>query len=315
MGLARWIVSRENPLTSRVIVNRLWAQFFGTGLVKTIEDFGLQSEAPSHPELLDWLAVEFMESGWDVQHIVRLITSSRAYQRGSVATRLQLEQDPENRMLARGPRRRLQAEFIRDNALAISGLLSRRVGGPSVFPYQPSGLWEELAGGASQGPYRASSGADLYRRSLYTFRKRTVPHPTMATFDAPGFDVCTVKRSTTNTPLQSLALLNDTTYVEAARALGERMMKHGGPRTGVPARLVYGFRLATGRSPSARERARLEGMFARFLAEFRSGASNAAELLEIGERAPDADLPKDELAAYATVGQLLLNLDETITVE
>ncbi|MEM6797988.1 MAG: DUF1549 domain-containing protein, partial [Planctomycetota bacterium] len=186
LGLAEWLVARDNPLTARVVVNRLWAQFFGVGLVKTVEDFGLQGEPPSHPELLDWLAVEFIESGWDLQHMIRVIATSEAYRRSSIATAEQVALDPKNRMLARGPRRRLQAEFIRDNALAISGLLNRKVGGPSVFPYQPDGLWAELAGGASQGPYTLSKGGDLYRRSLYTFRKRTVPHPTMSTFDAPG---------------------------------------------------------------------------------------------------------------------------------
>lgn len=314
LDLARWIVSPDNPLTARVFVNRLWAQFFGVGLVKTEENFGIQGSPPSHPDLLDWLAREFVESGWDVQHVVRLIVTSETYQQDSAAPPRQFAEDPENRLLARGPRRRLEAEFLRDNALAASGLLRPRVGGPSVFPYQPVGLWEELAGGAGQGAYEQSEGDDLYRRSLYTYRKRTVPHPTMASFDAPSFEICTVYRSQTNTPLQSLALLNDETYVEAANHLGLRMQREGGDT--VAGRLIYGFRLVTARTPNQRELSLLARAFQSSREEFAQAPEAARLLLKAGASpAEPGEASAEELAAYAAVASVLLNLDETITLE
>ena len=220
LALAQWLASPANPLTARVAVNRLWQQHFGTGLVKTTENFGLQSEPPSHPALLDWLAAEFIRTGWDVKAMHRLIVTSATYRQASKAPAALIQRDPENRLLARGPRFRLPAELVRDNALAIAGLLSSKVGGPSVKPYQPDGLWEELAGGAGEAPYVQDKGDKLYRRSLYVYRKRTVPHPAMATFDAPSREICQVKRARTNTPLQALELLNDITYVEAAQPPG-----------------------------------------------------------------------------------------------
>ncbi|WP_197526322.1 DUF1553 domain-containing protein [Botrimarina colliarenosi] len=313
LALAEWIVSRDNPLTARVIVNRMWGRFFGIGIVKSEENFGVQSDTPTHPDLLDWLAVEFMDSGWDLQHVIRLILTSETYRQASAAAPEAYANDPENRLLARGPRRRLPAEFVRDNALAVSNLLSPRIGGPSVFPYQPEGLWEELAGGASQGAYPASVGEDLYRRSLYTYRKRTVPHPTMATFDAPSFEICTVKRSTTNTPLQALALLNDVTYVEAARKLGERMLREGGDAD--TSRLHFGFRLATSRAPSAEEIQLLTTALDKYRQRAEADPAAATQRLAIGAAPTETSLPPTELAAYMSLGSLLLNLDETITVE
>src|SRR5207237_2564082 len=219
--------------------------------VKTAEDFGVRGELPSHPELLDWLATDLIRTGWDVKALQRLLVTSATYRQDSRATPELLQRDPDNRLLARGPRFRLPAEAVRDNALAIGGLLVEKVGGPSVKPYQPAGLAEQLAGGAGEGPYVQEKGAGLYRRSLYVYRKRTVPHPILTTFDAPSREVCQVKRPRTNTPLQALALLNDTTYVEAARHLAQLMLTEGG-RTPED-RLTFAFRRATARSPSSTE--------------------------------------------------------------
>jgi hypothetical protein len=310
LGLARWLTSPDNPLTARVIVNRLWQRFFGLGLVKSSDNFGIQSEPPSHPELLDWLATELVQSGWDLQHIQRLIASSYVYQQESEASPELFKRDPDNRLLARGPRQRLPAEQIRDNALAVSGLLVPKVGGPSVMPYQPEGLWEELAGGAFE-VYTQGHGDDLYRRSLYVYRKRTVPHPTMATFDAPSWEICQVKRPTTNTPLQALALMNDVTYVEAARKFAERMLTEGG---GSPeARLTFAFRLATSRKPSAAELDRLHKSLEKYLARYRQSPAMAEELVAHGEAPRNKALDVTELAAHTAIASVLLNLDEAMS--
>ena len=226
LALARWLVSPANPLTARVAVNRDWQMFFGTGLVKTVDDFGAQGEPASHPELLDWLALAFVDSGWDMKRMLRLIATSAAYRRSSKRTSEGLEHDPENRLLAHAPRLRLPAEMIRDQALRLAGLLVERTGGPSVKPYQPAGLWNELA----DADYVQDHGASLYRRSLYTFWKRTVPPPAMVAFDAPARETCTVRESRTNTPLQALDVLNDVTFVEAARGFAEQIM-HGPDRS------------------------------------------------------------------------------------
>jgi hypothetical protein len=310
LGLARWITSRENQLTARVIVNRIWQRYFGLGLVKNSDNLGIQSEPPSHPELLDWLAVELMESNWDLQHIQRLIISSNTYQQRSEAHPEVYRRDPENRLLARGPRHRLSAEAVRDNALAVSGLLAPKIGGPSVMPYQPEGLWEELAGGAFE-VYTQGHGDDLYRRSLYVYRKRTVPHPSMATFDAPSWEICQVKRATTNTPLQALALLNDVVYIEAARKFAERMMKEGG--TTADARLTFAFRLATGRRPTERELGLLRRSLERKIAGFRQSPAAADALLSHGEARRDMSLDAGELAAHTAIASVLLNMDESVS--
>jgi hypothetical protein len=296
-----------------VAVNRLWEQHFGTGLVKTAENFGVQGEPPSHPDLLDWLACEFIRSGWDVKAMHRLIVTSATYRQSSRASASLVQHDPENRLLARGPRFRLPAELVRDNALEISGLLSPVVGGPSVKPYQPAGLWEELAGGAGEGPYVQSKGADLYRRSLYVYRKRTVPHPVMATFDAPSREVCQVKRARTNTPLQALELLNDVTYVEAARGLAQLMLTNGGVSPGD--RLSYAFRRATARPPLTAELQVLLRGLERYRASFASHPELATQWLKHGEQAAANGLDPIELAAYTATASVILNLDETITRE
>ncbi len=317
LGLARWLVDPANPLTARVAVNRLWQKFFGEGLVQTSENFGTQGTPPTHPELLDWLAAEFVAGGWDLKAVQKRIVMSATYRQSSdtrmVNGKNLVAIDPHNRLLARGPRFRLQAEIIRDNALAISGLLNPRLGGPSRKPYQPAGLWEELAGGASQGPYVQDQGAELYRRSLYTNRKRTVPHPTLTTFDAPSFEMCWVKRARTNTPLQSLALLNDVTYVEAARHLATRMLNEAGP--GPAERIALAFRLATARHPRPSELATLQSGYRRYLALLQADEEAADTLLSHGESPVDAAADKAEHAAYASVAAVILNLDETITKE
>ncbi len=311
LGLARWMIAPSNPLVARVVANRSWQHFFGQGLVKNSDNLGRQSDPPSHPQLLDWLATELIRSGWDLKALQKVIVMSATYQRTSDATAPQYQADPANRWLARGPRFRMPAELIRDQALAISGLLSTRIGGPSVKPYQPAGLWSELAGGASQGPYVQDHGSDLYRRSLYTYRKRTVPHATMTTFDAPSFEICQVKRSRTNTPLQSLALLNDTTYVEAARMLARRMLSEVPDNP--PERLAYGFRLATARPPDPSEIATLQAALDRYLAIYHADPTAAEQLLAHGESPVGDPFERADWAAYTTVASLLLNLDETVT--
>jgi hypothetical protein len=308
LGLARWLVDRSNPLTARVTVNRFWQMYFGTGLVKTVEDFGAQGEWPVNPGLLDWLATEFMDSGWDIKHIQKTIVMSATYRQSSQVTPDLLQKDPENRLLARGPRFRLSAEMIRDQALAVSGLLVEKIGGPSVKPYQPPGLWQELGGGRG---YQEEKGDGLYRRSLYTYWKRTIAPPTMVNFDSPNRETCTVRQNRTDTPLQALDLMNDVTYVEAARKLAERLLLQGGttPRD----RIGYGYRLVLGRPPEARELELLLGALQRFQASFAPDASRSAEYLKAGASERNAGLDPAELAAYTAVSSLLLNLDETVT--
>jgi len=326
LGLARWLVDSSNPLTARVAVNRYWQMFFGTGLVKTAEDFGIQGELPSHPELLDWLAVEFAspsaaptgsgaKTPWDVKAFLKLIVTSATYRQSSVATKELRERDAENRLLARGPRHRLQAEFIRDQALAVSGLLNREIGGKSVAPYQPPGLWEELMSRADGKNWTAQTyvqdhGKDLYRRTMYTFWKRTCPPPTLATFDAPDRETCTVRRARTNTPLQALVLMNDPTYVEASRKLAERMMTEAKTTDD---RIALAFRLATARKPTERETVVLRQVFEVELAEYRKDGKKALKLLSIGEAKREEKLDPAELAAWTIVASAILNLDETVT--
>ncbi len=316
LGLARWLIEPQHPLTARVAVNRFWKNFMGTGIVKTVSDFGAQGEWPSHPELLDWLAVEFRESGWDVKHLARLIVTSAAYRQSAQVTPEMKERDPYNRLYARGPRFRLSAEEIRDAALAVSGLLNPKIGGPSASPYQPEGLWQELSSRKDSGNWTAqvfvqSHGADLYRRSLYTFWKRTCPPPQMQTFDAPDRETCTVSRERTNTPLQALVLLNDPTYVEAARLLAERMMTQGG--TTPAERIRYAFRLATARPPTERETAVLTELFQKQKTRYAASREEALKLLGNGEAKRNAALDPAELAAWTNVASTILNLDETVT--
>lgn len=310
LGLARWLVSPENPLTARVAVNGYWTMLFGTGLVKTAEDFGVQGEWPSHPDLLDWLAVEFVATGWDVKATLRTIVTSATYRQSSKASPGLLERDPENRLLARGPRFRLPAEMIRDQALLAGGLLVEKVGGASVRPYQPDGLWRELA---EIKEYEQSRGPDLYRRSLYTFWKRTVAPPFLANFDEASRDRCVVSPSRTNTPLQALNLLNDVTFVEAARGLAQRVLL--AEDLTAPDRLALAFRTATCRPPTVREQGILAANLHDHLDHYRSDPAAAKALVEQGDSPRDPSLDPSELAAYTAVCSLILNLDETLTKE
>ncbi len=313
LGLARWLVDPNHPLTARVTINRLWQQLFGVGLVKTPEDFGSQGQWPSHPELLDWLASEFIASGWNVQHMLRLMVGSYTYQQSSQVAPELWERDPANVLLARGPRFRMDAEVVRDAALYASGLLVEQMGGRSVKPYQPEGVWEAVGFvGSNTSVFKRDAGSALYRRSLYTFWKRTAPPPGLAAFDAPSRETCTVRRARTNTPLQSLVLMNDEQYVEASRHLAQRMLAGGGEAAD---RLRLGFRLVAARLPSGDELEVLLRVLAAQQTEFQSDRAAAERLLSVGEspRPPEADVA--ELAAYTMVANLLLNLDEAITKE
>lgn len=313
LGLARWLVDPANPLPARVTVSRFWQSLFGTGLVRTAEDFGTQGEPPAHPELLDWLATEFSGNGWNVKETLRLIVHSSTYRQSSRLTRLLRERDPDNRLLARGPRFRLQAEFLRDQALAASGLLVRKLGGAPVQPYHPPGLYEQVVSGSSSNTYVIGKGDDLYRRTMYSYWKRSVPNPAMLLFDVPFRETCTVRRPRTNTPLQALNLLNDPTYVEAARALAQRMLREGGKTDA--ARVTYGFRLVLVRAPHAAELEILNAAHQRALHEFEADPAGAAGLLKVGESAADAKLEPAQLAALTVVATTILNLDEAVMKE
>lgn len=312
LGFAQWLVAEENPLSARVTVNRYWQRYFGVGLVKTSEDFGSQGEQPSHPKLLDWLAVEFQRSGWDVKHMQRLIVMSATYRQSSKAAPADYAADPENRLLARGPRFRLDAEAVRDNALAASGLLVEKIGGPSVKPYQPLGIWKAVGYTSSNtANFKQDHGDALYRRSLYTFWKRTAPPPTLQMLDAPTRETCTARRSRTNTPLAALALMNDVQFFETARGLAERAVTEAGPET--KDRAVYAFRLATARSPSDMEVDVLVRQYEGQLAAYRRDAEAAKKVLAVGESPVPEGLDSAELAAWTLVANVILNLDETMT--
>ncbi|MBX3441287.1 MAG: DUF1553 domain-containing protein [Planctomyces sp.] len=309
LGFAKWLVDERNPLTARVAVNRLWTQFFGRGLVATSQDFGSQGETPPHPELLDWLARDFMDSGWDVQRLIRLIALSSTYRQSSTPSDPSLyARDPANRLLARGPRHRLSAEELRDSALSVSGLMKPRLGGPSVFPYQPAGLWEES--GTNQ-TYRQSQGDDLYRRSLYTFWRRTSPPPTMITFDAPSREYCVVERERTATPLQALTLLNDPQFVEAARAMAENLLQATEADDGK--RLAAAFRTLTSRAPSDAERQVLSDLLRTQRSWFEVHPEAAADYVAVGESPRSGNVDAREHAAWTAVLQALMNYDECVT--
>ena len=310
LGLAEWLLDPEHPLTARVAVNRYWQHYFGRGLVATSDDFGSQGQAPSHPELLDWLAVEFIESGWDIKHIQRLIVESATYRQASVRTSAATEADPDNTWLSYFPSQRLGAEAIRDRALSVSGLLVQDVGGPSVYPYQPAGLWIEqndLSGYSLV--YPVQTGLHLYRRSLYTFWKRTLPPPTMSLFDAPSREVSSVRRSQSNTPLQALALINDVQAIEAARVLAARVMR---AESTVSNRLTMAFRLVTSRRPTADELSTLSTLYEEAVAAYRLDPIRAQTLVHVGDRRPDLSLEAAEHAAWTEVSRVLLNLGESI---
>ena len=312
LGLAKWLVAPNHPLTSRVIINRYWQQFFGTGIVKTAEDFGAQGTWPTHPELLDWLATEFIQSGWDVKRMHKLMLMSGTYRQSAKVSPAVLSRDPENVLLARGPRFRFDAEVIRDSILFSSGLLVERSGGKSVKPYQPEGIWEAVAFvGSNTREFKPDAGESLYRRSLYTFWKRTAPPPSMSTFDAPSRENCTVRRPRTNTPLQALALMNDKQYIDAARKLAERMLREGGETP--DAKLIYGFRWMTARPPSARELEVLKKTLEKQLAQFQADKPAAEQFLAYGDTPREMNMEPSEYAAWTMLANLLINLDETIT--
>ena len=306
LDLARWLVDGEHPLTARVFVNRIWEQFFGTGIVKSSENLGRQSDWPSHPALLDWLAVDFVESNWDVKRLLKLMVMSRTYRQSAVVDEEGLRRDPENRLLSRGPRIRLQAEMLRDQALFLSDLLVERLGGPSWWVYQPAGLWLEVE---KRGTFAQDHGEKLYRRSLYSRIRRTVAPPSMLLFDMPSREVCAVKRNLTNTPLQALALMNEVTYVEAAKKLAERMMTKGGTPT---ERIAWGFRCATARVADGEELGILVEGYERRVERYRRDRKAAEDLLGQGESKVPGYLPKPEMAALTTVANVILNLDEVI---
>jgi cytochrome c553 len=309
LGLARWLTDPKHPLTSRVAVNRLWEMMFGTGLVETSEDFGIQGSQPTHPELLDWLATELVRGGWSQRHILRLIAVSATYRQSSAVSPELHDLDPRNKLLARSPRYRISAEMVRDQALAVSGLLVAKIGGPSVKPYQPEGLWEDVSVERRE-VYRPDPGDGLYRRSLYTFWKRTCPPPSMATLDAPDRETCVVRRARTNTPLQALMLLNDPTYVEASRKLAERAI-HGGNTD--EARLSFAWKTALSREPDGDEQRVFLDVLSLARTHFGTKPDEAERLLSVGQSPRDAAVAAPELAAWTTIMSMLLNLDEMVS--
>ena len=314
LALARWLLEPRHPLTARVTVNRIWQHHFGTGLVASAEDFGAQGAFPSHPDLLDWLATELIRLGWDTKALTRLIVTSATYRQDTRPSRRARRIDPENRLLSHAPSPRLSGEVIRDQALFVGGLLVERTGGPSVKPYQPANLWNEIAGpttSAYEKGYRQDKGDALYRRSLYTFWRRAIPPPALQIFDGATREVCTTKRERTNTPLQALALMNDVTFVEAARGLATRMLTEGGDDG--EARVHFAFRLVTGRRPTGAEKVILQSALRDHLNTYRSDKAAALQLLQVGESTPPAGVHPSELAAYTALANTLLNLHETIT--
>jgi len=309
LGLARWLFAPTHPLSARVLVNRYWGLLFGTGLVATPEDFGNQGKLPTHPELLDYLAIRLRDGGWNLKGLLREIVLSQTYRQSSAASPQALETDPANAKLARGPAYRLAAEQIRDNALAASGLLVRRVGGPSVYPYQPPGLWEELAT-RNATTYTQGTGDDLHRRSLYTVWKRTTPPPSAISFDASERLLCTVRRQRTSTPLQALVLLNDVQYVEAARVLAERLLTEADPTP--EARITLAYRLLTSRRPTTTELAAVRALYEKERATFAATPKAAHALRTAGEHPPARALDPIEVATWTVVASTIMNTDEAV---
>ncbi|MFM7930047.1 MAG: DUF1553 domain-containing protein, partial [Pirellula sp.] len=312
LDLAKWLVSPRHPLTSRVAVNRFWQQVFGVGLVKTSGDFGTQGETPSHPELLDWLAIQFEDSNWDIKALMRLMLTSATFKQNSKIPADILEKDPENRMLARAPRLRLDAEQIRDNALFVGGVIDLTLGGKGVKPYQPPNIWEPVGFvGSNTRAYQQDKGSALYRRSLYTFYKRTAPPPFMVNFDAPNREQTCTRRERSNTPLQALQLLNDVQHVEAARGLGQRILSSG--LSSVPERIELMFKTVLSRKPSSRELEVLDKQVNQHLQRYRANPADAQQLIQIGESKPSANFDPAELATYTLLASTILNMDETLT--
>jgi hypothetical protein len=311
LGLAQWLIRPEHPLFARVTVNRFWQELFGTGLVRTSGDFGVAGELPSHPELLDWLAVEFRESGWDVKRLFTLLVTSSTYRQAAITTPEKRAKDPDNRLLSRGPRFRMDAEMIRDYALAASGLLVRKLGGPSVKPYQPDGVWEAVAMiGSNTRDYKRDSGENLYRRSLYTFWKRSAPPASLEIFNAPNRETCVVRRERTNTPLQALVTLNDVQFVEAARVLAQRVLL--GPATSDEARVDQCALRLLARPLRPEEKEVVLASLADLSAYYQAHPEDAARLIAFGETKAPAELPPPQLAAWTMVVNELMNLDEVL---
>ncbi|MGZ3835956.1 MAG: DUF1553 domain-containing protein, partial [Mucilaginibacter sp.] len=309
LGLAQWLFNKQNPLTARVYVNQLWQEFFGRGIVKTLGDFGMQGDLPTNPELLDWLAVDFRDHGWNVKRLVKQIVMSATYRQSAVISPEKLKTDPENILLSRGPRYRLPAEFIRDEVLASCGLLTRKIGGPSVNPYQPPGLWENATSGRGLlASYKQVHGPDLYRRGMYTLIKRTVPPVEMAIFDASNRDQCEVQRLRTNTPLQALLMMNDPTVLEAARVLSAKLIQENNPAKD---KIYKAFRLIICRKPTDKEMAILTSYYADQLKMITKQGAN--KLLNVGEYPIPANMDKITLAAMMKVVDTIYNLEEAIT--
>jgi hypothetical protein len=318
LGLAKWLLTKDHPLTTRVTVNRFWQEVFGTGLVKTSGDFGIAGELPSHPELLDWLAIEFREptpglvagEAWDIKRFFKLIVTSNTYRQSAATTPEKLEKDRENRLLSRGPRFRMDAEMIRDNVLAASGLLVRKLGGPSVKPYQPEGVWEAVAMiGSNTRDYKRDTGENLYRRSMYTFWKRAAPPASMEVLNAPNRETCAVRRDRTNTPIAALLTLNDVQFVEAARVLAEKAIKGGKDDA---ARIEYIAQRLLARSFRPQELAIVKESIAELRANYKEKPDDAKKLIAFGESKPDATLDASELAAWTMLVNELFNLDEVL---
>jgi hypothetical protein len=311
LALAKWTVSPQNPLTARVTVNRMWNEMFGTGLVETTEDFGIMGQRPSHPELLDWLAVEFRDSGWNIKHMYKLMVMSAAYRQSAKATPEQLVKDPRNLLLAHGPRFRMDAEMWRDVALQSGGLLVNQVGGPSVKPYQPPNIWEQVSYPVSDTVhYEVGHGADLYRRSMYTYWKRMATLPNMDAMDAPMRDAVCTRRQRTDTPLQALVTMNDVQWVEAARALAERVIQQGGQQPDQRIKLMGDILLA--HDPPPQMASVLKNSLAQMEKHYESDPKAAHELVAVGEKKRSPSIPEPELAAWTMVASEMLNLDETV---
>jgi hypothetical protein len=312
LALAKWTVSPDNPLTARVTVNRMWYELFGTGLVETTEDFGIMGPRPTHPELLDWLAVEFRESGWNIKHMYKLMVMSSAYRQSARSTPAQLAKDPKNLLLSHGPRFRMDAEMLRDVALESGGLLVHKIGGPSVKPYQPANVWEQVSYPSSDTVnYVQEHGEALYRRSMYTYWKRMAPPPGMDAFDAPMRDVVCTRRQRTDTPLQALVTMNDVQWVEAARALAQRVILEGGRQPDRRINLMSEILLAHEASPKTA--AILEDSLKQMREHYTADPKAAHALIKTGEKKPDSSIPEPELAAWTMLASEMLNLDETIT--
>jgi hypothetical protein len=315
LGLARWLIDRANPLTARVIVNRHWQQIFGQPLVATPDDFGMRGKPPTHPQLLDWLAVELIESGWDLQHVQRLMLTSAAFRQASASSAEQMAADPLNRYYARYSRTSLTAEQVRDSALLAAGLLDQRVGGKSVFPYQPAGLWEAISYDPREftaQTYTQSRGADLYRRSLYTFWKRSLPPPALAAFGAPTRELCTVERSTAVTAGQSLVIWNDPTYVEAARQIAQRVLRDDAFDSSTdPVDRLYESMLS--RQPTAAECVIMQELLQQQVIKYQADAAEALDLLSVGDSARDKTIAPTQLAAWTIVAQTLMMTDEFLS--